>query len=338
MKLMNAGRLRELESLILTVLLLALAAWPAKAVINASSNTNIYPPADGAPWGNVGQVNGASGLYVGNGWALTAVHVGPGDIYLNGVVYAYDGTSHRLTNSDGTGTDMVVFHLKTVPPIPRLALTTSTPTALSTVDLIGCGHIAGSPQTSIFPYTGFYWSAGAAKSWGNCTVSVGGVAVYSAGFGNVSEMSTDFKDPTSPAATSNEAEAAGGDSGGGVFEHTSSGWQLVGMIDLITILPGQTNNTAVYGNNTLAADIATYGPQVAAWRASTPPVMTVNRSGTNVLVCWPDIGVNYTLQTSASFSPVNWTTLSPGLTYTNGEVCALLPASGTQKYFRLKTP
>src|SRR5579859_1026165 len=173
-------------------LVLSLAPLSAFAVIDASSSTNTSPPADGAPWNNIGQVNGASGIYVGNGWALTAVHVGPGDILFNGTVFAYDGSSHRLTNSDGTGTDMVMFHLKGVPAIPRVVLATSTPAALSTVDIIACGHIAGSPQTSMFPYTGFYWSPGGYKSWGNCTVSVGGLAVYSEGFGNVTEMSTDF--------------------------------------------------------------------------------------------------------------------------------------------------
>jgi hypothetical protein len=103
-------------------------------------------------------------------------------------------------------------------------------------------------------------------------------------------------------------------------------------------MPGQTNNTAVYGNQTLSADIATYGPQVAAWRASTAPPMTITRSGTNALLCWPDIGVAYNLQAGTSLAPTNWTTITPSVSSTNGQICAELPASGVARFFRLQKP
>ena len=326
----------------LRMLVLAwLAAFdlPAYAIIDASSAANTNAPADGAPWANVGVINGAaSGVYVGNGWVLTAAHVGAGSIELAGVIYTFDGNWQRLTNSDGTQTDLVVFHLSQFPPLPALVLTTATPTPLSVVDLVGYGHIAGSAQTSIFPYTGFYWSVGAFKSWGNSKVSSGGLVVLNAGLGNVTLITTEFTQPGSPGATSDEAQASAGDSGGGVFQHSASGWQLVGITDLIQTLPGQTNNTAVYGDRTLSADIATYGPQVAAWRASTSPPMTITRSGTNTMVCWPDIGVAYKLQATTSLSPTNWTTIAPSTSSTNGQVCAVLPASGQERFFRLQKP
>jgi len=313
-----------------------LTAW---AVIDASSASNTNAPADGAPWANVGLINGgASGTYVGNGWVLTAAHVGAGNIELNGVIYSYDGNSHRLTNSDGTATDLVMFHLRGFPALPALVLTSSSPTPLSVVDMVGYGHIAGSAETSIFPYTGFYWSAQTFKSWGNAKVSSGGLVVIDGGLGNVTLISTDFVRPNSLGATSDEAEGSGGDSGGGVFLHNPSGWQLVGMMDMITVMAGQTNNTAVYGDQTLSADIATYRPQIAAWRASTPPPLTITKSGGDTVVCWPDIGITYNLQAATNLKAPDWTTITSSVTATNGEISAVLPAAGAGRFFRLKKP
>ncbi len=324
-----------------TWVLICLATFPltALAVIDASSPSNTNAPADGAPWANVGLINGgASGTYVGNGWVLTAAHVGAGNIELDGVIYDYDGNSHRLTNSDGTTTDLVMFHLSGFPALPALVLTTTSPSPLSVVDMVGYGHIAGSAETTIFPYTGFYWSAQTFKSWGNVRVSSGGLVVIDGGLGNVTLISTDFVKPNSPGATSDEAEASAGDSGGGVFQHSQSGWQLVGMMDMITVLAGQTNNTAVYGDQTLSADIATYRPQIAAWRASTPPPLTITKSGGAAVVCWPDIGITYNLQAATNLNSPGWMTITPSVTSTNGEICAVLPAAGPERFFRLKKP
>src|SRR5690349_5119823 len=68
----------------------------AQAVVDAHSQTNTVPPGDGSPWDHVGSHNGSSGVYLGERWALSAHHVGPGDITLLGVVYKYDGISFRL--------------------------------------------------------------------------------------------------------------------------------------------------------------------------------------------------------------------------------------------------
>ena len=337
MLLKNRAACTALRTLVLAVL--ATFNLVAYAIVDASSASNTNAPSDGAPWANVGLINGAaSGVYIGNGWVLTAAHVGAGNIELNRVVYPFDGNWQRLTNSDGTQTDLVVFHLSQFPPLPSLVLTTTTPTPLSVVDLIGYGHIAGSAETSIFPYTGFYWSVGAFKSWGNSRVSSGGVVVLNAGLGNVTLITTQFSQPGSPGATSDEGQATAGDSGGGVFQHSASGWQLVGMTDLITQQPGQTNNTSVYGNTTLSADIATYRPQIFAWRASTPPPMMITKSGTNVLVSWPDIGVTYNLQATTSLNPTSWSTITPSESSTNGQIYAVLPASGAQRFLRLQKP
>lgn len=320
-------------------MLIFLAAVPAShfsasAVVDANSRANTNAPPDGSPWTSMGHVNGASGTYLGAGWVLTAAHVGPGNTDLNGSLFPWDGTSLRLTNADGSVTDMVLFHLSTLPPLPRMPLASSSPGTSSQVDMIGFGYIAGSAQTNIGPYTGFYWSADQFKSWGNNRVNPGGTTTLNAGFGNVTVFATTFSSP--PSQTSDEAQAAPGDSGGGVFQTSGSTWQLVGMIDAISPLPNQPSGTSVYNNATSSADIATYRAQIVSVVAATVPALSISRSGTNVIVSWPDTGTTYSLLVNHNLAMTNWTLLSPSLTLTNGQFYARLPATNSPSFFRLQ--
>ena len=302
--------------------------------MDANSRANTNAPPDGAPWTSVGYVNCCSGIYLGAGWVLTAYHVGPGNANFGGTLFPWDGTSLRLTNSDGSATDMVMFRLRSLPPLPRLSLATTTPAASSVVDMIGCGHIAGSAQTSIGAYTGFYWSPNPIKGWGNNKVDSGGTTIINAGVGNVTAFRTTF---SSSGQTSDEAQAASGDSGGGVFKQNGSTWQLVGMMDAIsTFGTNQPGNTAVYGNPTYSADIATYRAQIVSLIAATRPALSISRLGANLMVCWPDTGVTYNLWVNPNLSTTNWTLLTPALTLTNGQFCALLPTTNSPNFFRLQ--
>ena len=305
-----------------------------QALVSAASQTNTNAPADGSPWANVGGVNGASGIYLGGGWVLTAAHVGPGDFGLSGAQFAYDGISHRLTNSDGTATDMIMFHLSTLPGLPPLMLASNNPSALAPIDMVAYGYIAGSSQTNIGSYTGFYWSGAGFKSWGNNKVKATGLTV-NGGFGNLSAFSTDFSNPTTSGSASNEAQAAAGDSGGAVFQQNGSTWQLVGMIDAIGPMSGQPTDAAVYGELTYLANIATYRGQVQAWIASTVPKLSVSLAGAQVQVCWADTGVPYSLQTAADPLLSHWSTVKISTSSANGQLYTLLPATNPFCLFRL---
>lgn len=280
-------------------------------------------------------VNGASGTYLGAGWMLTAFHVGPGDANFGGTLFPWDGTSLRLTNADGSSTDMVMFHLQTLPPLPRMALVTSTPPTAAPVDMIGFGHIAGSAQTNIGSHTGFYWSASQFKSWGNNQIASGGTSVINIGLGDLTVFRTVFDAP--PSQTSDEAQAAPGDSGGAVFQKIGATWELAGMIDAIGTFNDQAFGTAVYDDETYSADIATYRPQIAAVVAATVPILSIAHSGTNLTVCWPDTGVTYNLLANHDLSPTNWNVLSASLTLTNGQFCATLSPTDGANFFRLKS-
>jgi len=66
--------------------------------------------------------------------------------------------------------------------------------------------------------------------------------------------------------------------------------------------------------------------------------MTISLPGTNVMVCWPDTGVTYNLQAKTDVLSTNWITLSPLLTVTNSQFCALLPATNSMTFYRLRKP
>jgi hypothetical protein len=306
--------------------------FSACAIVDAKSRANTNAPPDGSPWASVGRVNTSSGIYLGAGWVLTAAHVGATDATFGSTVYPWDGTSLRLTNpANGSVTDMVMFHLRTLPPLPRMPLATTTPAASSQVTMIGYGCIAGSAQTNFGAYTGFYWSLNGLKSWGNNKVDPGGTAVITVPQGDVTTFRTTF---SSSLQTSDEAQAAGGDSGGGVFQLSGSTWQLVGLLDAVTHL--QNTYTAVYGDMTYSADIATYRAQIVSTISATRPTMTISRSGTNVIMSWPDTGVTYNLMANRNLSTGSWTLLTPTLTLTNGQFYASLPATNGPNFFRLQ--
>jgi hypothetical protein len=313
-------------------------AFKSHGVVDANSQSNTNPPSDGAPWGNMGHVNGSGGTYLANGWVLTASHVGAGNIDFGGTTFLYDGLSYRLTNSwNDSNTDIVMFHLSTIPNLPPMQITTSTPAGSSLVDLIGFGFIAGTPEINVGPYTGFYWSGTQFKSWGNNRVDNGGNVIIDAGFGELETFVTIF-DSQGPNQTSDEAQAAPGDSGGGVFQKTASGWQFVGMIDAVGPFNDQPPGSSVYTEASYLGDIATYRSQILSIINTTPPVLTINRSKTNVMVCWANTGISHTLQAVTNLAATNWTTVPQAQVPTNGQLCVTIPSTNSARFFRLHFP
>lgn len=168
-------------------------------------------------WDYVGSVGGASGVYLGNGWVITAAHVN-----LSNGTYTLNGTTYAIVAgavvSSGSA-DLTMFRISSEPQLPTLSISSSAPISFSTqVVMIGYG--------------------GGAKSWGVNTVTATNVQVTVSGY-----TTTDFA--TAYGATSsqgrsrttvtNSAEAVLGDSGGAAFAYNSASgtWSLVGLIEAV---------------------------------------------------------------------------------------------------------
>lgn len=323
---------RGLSAVLAAGILLWGGIFQASAILNASSQSNTNAPPNGAPWDHVGGINGASGVYLAAGWALTAAHVGAGNLVLGTSTLAYAGVQHRLTNSDGSATDLLLIRLSQPAPLPSLPLADTPPEIDSSVVFIGFGHIAGAGPMPIGNEIGFTWAPGAFKSWGDNKITATNV-VIDAGLGDVTLFSTDFDDD---GQTPDECQATNGDSGGGAFQKNGATWRLLGVTDLVSSISNQPPSTSVFGTSSYAAQICNYRDQILAWLASTPPVLTALPAGGRVEVCWPDPGVDYTLQTTLALAPAAWDTVPEPQVFTGGMIRVSVAATNAAAFFRLK--
>ena len=241
-----------------------LAAAPAPAVLIASgdgSGNTSAPPSDPG-WSHVGAVNGLTGVYLGDGWVLTANHVGTGPITLGGVSYPVVANSTvRLQHTPGVYTDLRLFQLVADPGLTTLPVASTSPPRYSEALLIGRGRNRGAPYT-FSGHSGWYWGAGYVQRWGTNAVSqpafdlnLSGVPVRALGF------SFDDLGGTAP-----ECVGTTGDSGGAAFVDG----ELAGILVAIWSYGGQAAGTSVFGNGTYVADLSYYRDQilsVAAGRA-----------------------------------------------------------------------
>lgn len=259
---------------------------PAVVVISGLPNTSA--PAGQPFFGNVGSVNGASAVYLGGRWVITAAHVAgalPGSANFGGTAYpTVAGSFHHLTNPVGLGlsvfTDLVAFRLATDPGLPALGLAADPALIGTPVMLVGYGlHGAALPtfwQVTVNPGTaddvwteriqpdpainaaGFKTTGPNVKQWGeNQIETIGEMINY--GYGHVAGFTTQFNTGAGP----NEAQAASGDSGGAAFRQVAGGWQLAGLMVAVDHYENQPG-AAVIGNSTYVLDLSFYRSQLVA--------------------------------------------------------------------------
>lgn len=250
------------------------------AIVDANSTTNTSDPGGGVPWANVGSVNGGSGTYLGNGWVLTAAHVGAGSIAFDSGTFQPDGRVIRLSNPDTSLADMLLYHLVLTPGLTGSVVSSSTPAIGSLVDLVGYGRIRGSAQQSFSTEygttIGFTWSASGAKSHGTNQIQTSVETLTVQGAGSFRGFLLDFTPPptlfTPPPPfvnTVREAQVATGDSGGAVFyKKNGATWELAGMIEALAsfVFPLPAS---VYGDESWVMDLPTYKTQIDALVSST---------------------------------------------------------------------
>ena len=67
------------RTLLLALALLLSAPAEALVFVSGDGQGNTSPPPDDPGWNHVGRVSGLNGIYLGNGWVLTANHVPTGN-------------------------------------------------------------------------------------------------------------------------------------------------------------------------------------------------------------------------------------------------------------------
>jgi len=201
---------------------------------NISNWTTGWSASGVTGWDYVGTVNGASGVYLGNGWVLTAGHVGAGTFTLKGTAYAAINGSARGI-SDGYGiADISLFKIASVPALTPLTLAT---------------QVYVNQQVVMVGYGG-----GHGETWGSNNLTALQLVTipgpYNTPLGTASSLTTvDYEAPYSASG----GRVVIGDSGGAdfIYDSATSMWQLAGI------------NEAVDGNgNSYLVDLGYYATAI----------------------------------------------------------------------------
>ena len=216
---------------IAALLLAAFLLQPAQAVQSNGIYNTTAPTVSDIPnwntgwatpgktgWDYVGQVNGASGVYLGNGWVLTAAHVGAGTFTLNSVPYGFvSGSSHAISDVNGTA-DLTLFQISTSPALNSLTLALNDPEVKTTTN-------PGSQVAMI--------GNGGGKSWGLNTVNFTNELITPTGYTYVSNDFITVQGPftNGGATTNNPAILVSNDSGGAdfIYDPVAGMWILAGI-------------------------------------------------------------------------------------------------------------
>ncbi|WP_411826601.1 trypsin-like serine protease [Luteolibacter sp. AS25] len=204
------------------VMFLAFASnLPAVTVATQSgTNPSTDAPDNGAPWGNVILTNGASGVYLGGGWVLTAAHVyddqaSPYVTYNSTQYYADLNEVYTLQNSStaqlqglSADADLVLFRLDT---------------ELSGLPTISLGDVTTNMNITMIGF-------GGGKTWGTNTVDPQNLASnFNVTDGNdFVGFQTDYD-----SGVSTEGQGIIGDSGGAAFAFVGGEWKLIGMMQAV---------------------------------------------------------------------------------------------------------
>ena len=188
-------------------------------------------------------------------------------------------------------TDLSVFQITVGQmnnlPSSRMSISSTAPALGSEVLGIGFGRNRQATQTAwnsswsaeVSPsgtnatYIGWKYGSGSTKRWGKNRVENIPLTTIVNNLGggdtrDVKVITTDF-DASGAAsgdygAVTDEFQASPGDSGGGLFYKNGSAWELAGIFTTIGRYQNQVNNTAIFGNETYAANLSLYRDNILA--------------------------------------------------------------------------
>jgi hypothetical protein len=255
--------MRPLASLLTLVVFLSVASTASGVIIDSGNGSgNTTAPASDPGWAHVGLRGGLTAVYLGNGWVITANHVGEGPVVLGGVPYdLVPGSAVQLQNADATYADLKMFAIYPEPPLPALPIASSVPSNGAPLILVGNGRNRGAATSwdsngppPPGPIDGYTWAGGTSLRWGtNFVESFPANRVFGTeAFGSVFDEGD----------SAHEAQGANGDSGGAAFAWNGSGWDLAGVIIAVSVYGGQPAGTSLYGQITYAADLSFYRDEI----------------------------------------------------------------------------
>jgi hypothetical protein len=228
-----------------------------------------WSAADVTGWSYVGSDNGASAVYLGNGYVLTAGHVGAGNFILGNNTYDIIPGSSK---SFGTA-DLSLFKINTtsttdnVLSLPALKLETSAPSVGSSLVMIGYGNSQG-------------------ETWGVNTVYETGqdANLTSLKFDSTDIFAVDSFEQTGSTTTgnttvttylTNDGQLVPGDSGGGDFIYNTSTatWSLAGINEVQL----ENDSGVIVGSGMV--QISTYEASIEADMVPEPPAWLLLGAG-----------------------------------------------------------
>jgi len=279
-------------------MVLILAGGAQAIVISGGvSANNQSAPADDPGWARVGRVGtNGSGVYLGNGWVLTANHVSSKTYFTVEGYPTYnkiDGEQFgvQLRNTSDTGyIDLYMFRVDVsggnLNGLGDMAITSSAPNNKQCVH-IGTGdgqtlstkthwYVDTTPNPDVWSTSefsgwdtdryGYYWSGVRDTRWAyedvydsNYDFTISGM--FMQGF------TTDFIEAT------DYGMAADHDSGSGLFVKNGGVWELAGIAHAVgNLYSGQPSATGVYGNWSLYSDLSAYSDQITTIMVIPEPV------------------------------------------------------------------
>ena len=241
-----------------TLLTLLFPVYSAFAVIvgTGTPNANNAAPSDDRGWSSMGQYAQYGAVYLGNGWFITAAHLGKHgtNVAFAGETYAIDtDTWTDIHNEDNTRADFRLLRITspsaiTRPgvPINRKAIAVGTD-----VTMIGRGYDSQDP-VHVPSQTRYYQDTGQAMKWGTNMIRSFDQRFQASGY-TTRTFRTIFG--------SGVAQALDRDSGGGVFVYDSDQetYVLAGL--MIAAALGSTGEEAT-------DKYAVHGGPIRSWTQS----------------------------------------------------------------------
>jgi hypothetical protein len=247
----------------LCVLLSVATAFEAQSVLISTGDGtgNTTPPSSDPGFDNVGSIGGLTGVYVGNGWVLTANHVGENPIVLLGVTYdPVPGSGVRFQNPNLSFADLKAYKLLGPdPPLPALVITDAAASQDTLITIIGNGRNRG-VATTWSGHTGWDWGVGHAVRWGTNKILELNTLVF-----NTQSFSTGFDDlKRGQAKGQDEADLVTGDSGGAAFTGGGASAELIGILFARGTFTDQPANTSLFNDLGYVADLFAYRNDILA--------------------------------------------------------------------------